>query len=105
MREVEWPLGKRHQSLPKWAQEEIRRLRISEINADFESCIQADVRAMGKRVLGNNFAFADDDLRLITMLAEAAVDAELHLAIGNDNVIQDINKARDRRHTALSDGT
>ena len=89
-------LSERHRRLPKWAQDEISELRGFQVNADLGECVEAEVRRMAKRVLGMNCTFSDDDLRLITVLAERAIDADLHRDFG-PVFIEKIDQATERR--------
>jgi hypothetical protein len=89
-------LGERHRRLPKWAQREISDLRGASVNADMGACVDAEVRRMAKRVLGMNCTFSDDDLRLLTVLAERAIDADLHRDFGPEFITK-IDLASQRR--------
>lgn len=91
---VGWPLNKRHARLPKWAQEEICNLLCERHNREMGDCLQGDIRRAAKRALGGHCTFADDDLRLLTLLAEAAIDAGLHLEITDRRTLANIEKAK-----------
>lgn len=98
MSEIQWPLRERHARLPKWAQEEIGDLLCERINREMTDCLQGDIRRMAKRALGGNCTFSDDDLHLLTLLAEAAIDADLHLEITDRRTLANIEKAKAVRH-------
>lgn len=85
-------LNERHRRLPQWAQREISYLRGAEVNADMGACVDAEVRRMGRRVLGMNCTFSDDDLRLMVYLAEKAIDADLHRDLG-PKLVENIDAA------------
>lgn len=95
-----WPLGQRHQRLPKWAQDEIRKLRLDEINREMDDCVKADVRELCKTATGMNCTFADDDIRLMAILASRAVDARLFDDVGDQRTRYLLAKAAARRSAA-----
>lgn len=95
--EVQWPLNARHARLPKWAQDQIAELLIDRINQEMSDCLQGNIRRSAKRALGGCCTFADDDLHLLTLLAEAAIDANLHLEITDKCTLANIEKAKERR--------
>jgi hypothetical protein len=49
----------------------------AEVGADLDACIIGELRESARRVTGGNSAFADDDLGLLTDLADRAVKAGL----------------------------
>lgn len=53
----------------------------AEVSLDLDSCIIGELRESARRVTGGNCGFADDDLSLLTTLAERAVGAGLTKAL------------------------
>ncbi len=95
-----WPLGRRHRSLPKWAQQEIRKYRLSEIDDEMDACIRLDIRDLCKTATGINCTFADSDLHLMALLASRAVDAGLIDGIGDGQAQRRMKRAAGRRRAA-----
>ena len=95
-----WPLGPRHRALPKWAREEIRRYRLAEINDEMRDCVMADVRELCRTATGINCTFADDDIRLMALLASRAVDAGLFDEVGDGLTRRNLVRAAARRRAA-----
>lgn len=96
----DWPLSRRHTSLPKWAQKEIRELICRDINRDMDGDICAAVRDWTALATGGNSAFVDDDVRLLAHLAAAAVDAGLTGSITCPHTLRQIAVAAEKRKIA-----
>jgi hypothetical protein len=97
-----WVSG-RLTTLPIWAQKVFSDMRSREITQDFDGCLNADVRRVAKQVLGQNLTFSDDDLRLLATLAVTAIDADLHKALPDPKLVENIDRAKAARHARALD--